>query len=336
MLATIHRQGELTEIGFNMRNFTQHPLTQDHCTQDHRQTLPKTGFAQLLEMALFEDTQMVGDLTCLALVPESAQGAAAVIARTKGVLAGMPLVPQILSAVDADLVWEAVLEDSAELTHGTAVGTICGPARGLLRAERLVLNFLGRLSGVATLTKRYVDAVQGTKAQIYDTRKTTPGWRLLEKYAVRCGSGNNHRTGLYDAVLIKDNHLAWGQQGTPRRQGNESFCPAEAVIRAREYLRQRGYTELPVIEIEVDTLEQLREVLPTEPDIVLLDNMSPAQIVEALQLRNSVKPNVLLEASGGITLETVRHVAETGVERISVGALTHAAVSLDFGLDWRT
>jgi len=186
---------------------------------------------------------------------------------------------------------------------------------------------LGRLSGIATLTRRYVDAVQGTNAQIYDTRKTTPGWRQLEKYAVRCGGGNNHRAGLYDAVLIKDNHLALG------RQGNEPFTPAEAVIRTKEFLRKRSAC-LPIIEIEVDTLEQLREVLPTGPDIVLLDNMAPPQIVEAIHIRNSLNPNVQLEASGGITLETLRSIAETGVERISVGALTHSAVSLDFGLDW--
>ena len=241
----------------------------------------------------------------------------------------MPLVPKILSAVDANLTWESILEDSAELARGTLVGTIRGPARGLLAAERIVLNFLGRLSGIATLTKRYVDAVQGTRAQIYDTRKTTPGWRQLEKYAVRCGGGKNHREGLFDAILIKDNHLALG------RQESEPFTPAEAVLRARAFLRQY-YTELPVIQIEVDTLEQLREVLSTEPDIVLLDNMTPSQIAEAYRIRNSVNPKVLLEASGGITLATIRSVAETGVERISVGALTHSAVSLDFGLDWNT
>ena len=286
-----------------------------------------SDFDQLLKLALFEDVQTVGDLTCLALVPETAQGSAAVVARSDGVLAGVPLIPQILSAVDPKLTWEPLLEDSAELSRGTVVGTIRGPARGLLIAERLLLNFLGRLSGIATLTRRYVDAIGGTKSQIYDTRKTTPGWRRLEKYAVHCGGGANHRTGLYDAILIKDNHLALGQQGS------KPFSPAEAVIRAKEFLRQR-YAELPIVEIEVDTLDQLREVLPTEPDMVLLDNMTPPQIAEAVQIRNSVKPSVQLEASGGITLETVRSVAETGVERISVGALTHSAVSLDFGLDW--
>jgi len=307
----------------SMRNFTQH----------HRQTLTLQDFEQLLKIALLEDTDTAGDLTCLALVPEAAQGAATIVARTEGILAGIPPVSPILSAVDPALVWEPNLEDSAELTCGTVVGIIRGPARGLLIAERPILNFLGRLSGIATLTRRYVDAVSGTTTQIYDTRKTTPGWRRLEKYAVVCGGGKNHRTGLYDAILIKDNHLAFG------RQENTPFSPAESVIRAKAFLRERfselPIAALPIVEIEVDTLEQLREVLPTEPDIVLLDNMTPPQIAEAVQIRNSVKPGVQLEASGGITLATVRAVAETGVERISVGALTHSAMSLDFGLDWK-
>jgi len=300
-----------------MRNFTQHSW----------QTLTKDDFVPLLEIALREDLQTVGDLTCLALVPEMAQGTATVAARTEGILAGTPLIPLILSRVDPQLTWEARLEDSIVLHRGDIVGTLRGPARGLLIAERPILNFLGRLSGVATLTKRYVDTISGTNAQIYDTRKTTPGWRRLEKCAVVCGGGKNHRTGLYDAVLIKDNHLALGrQEGTP-------FSPAEAVSRAKEFLRQQ-FTAPPMVEVEVDTLVQLQEVLPAEPDIVLLDNMSPVQISEAVRIRNSVKPGVQLEASGGITLETVRRIAETGVDRISVGALTHSAVSLDFGLDW--
>ncbi|MCL2709323.1 MAG: carboxylating nicotinate-nucleotide diphosphorylase [Planctomycetaceae bacterium] len=307
----------------NMRDFTQH----------HWQAKTERDFERLLELALVEDTETQGDLTSLALLSAADRGSATIVARTAGVLAGMPLVPKILSAVDSDLVWEPALEDSTELTRGTIVGTIRGSASGILIAERLVLNFLGRLSGVATLTKRYVDAIRGTNAHIYDTRKTTPGWRRLEKYAVRCGGGRNHRTGLYDAVLIKDNHLALG------RQGEHLFSPAQAVQKAKELLRI-GYAEpldadSVIVEIEVDTLDQLREVLPAGPDIVLLDNMTPPQITEAIQIRNMVNPGVQLEASGGITLETIRAVAETGVERISVGALTHSAVSLDFGLDWK-
>ena len=296
-------------------------------TQYHWQTLSTADFEQLVEIALFEDVGTVGDLTSLALVPTAAQGSASIVARNTGILAGVSLISPILSAVNSELIWKPSLEDSTELNRGTVVGTIHGSARGLLLTERLVLNFLGRLSGIASLTKQYVDAVKGTNARIYDTRKTIPGWRRLEKYAVGCGGGKNHRVGLYDAVLIKDNHLALG------RLESKSFSPAKAVIRAKEFLQQR-FTNLPIVEIEVDTLDQLREVLPAEPDIVLLDNMTPPQIVNAVLIRNSIKPTVQLEASGGITLETVRVVAESGVERISVGALTHSAVSLDFGLDW--
>jgi len=297
-------------------------------TQHHWQALDKMDVESLLAAALFEDTEMHGDLTSLALVPHNAHGSATIVARTAGIVAGMPLVPLIVSRVDPELAWELALEDGAELACGSVVGSLRGPADSLLIAERPILNFLVRLSGIATLTQQYVDAVQGTKASIYDTRKTTPGWRRLEKYAVTCGGGKNHRTGLFDAILIKDNHLALG------RQASKPFSPAEAVIQAKEFLHHR-FDNQPVVEIEVDTLEQLREVLPAAPDIVLLDNMSPAQITEAVGLRNSLNPAVQLEASGGITLATVRAVAETGVERISVGALTHSAVSLDFGLDWK-
>ena len=193
------------------------------------------------------------------------------------------------------------------------VATVAGAMRDLLTTERLVLNLLGRLSGVATLTRRYVEAIAGTRADIYDTRKTTPGWRRLEKYAVRCGGGRNHRTGLFDAVLIKDNHLALAGIG-----------PAEAVRRAREFLPARA-TEYPparqlLVEVEVDTLTQLDEVLPQRPDLVLLDNMPPDQLRTAVQRRNAAAPEVELEASGGVNLQTVRAIAETGVERISVGA----------------
>ena len=301
-----------------MSNFTQHRW----------QMLSLPDIDQLLKIALHEDVRTVGDLTCLALIPETAQGTASIAARTNGTLAGIPLIQKILSIVDARLVWEGRLADSAQFTRGESIGTISGPARGLLIAERPVLNFLGRLSGIATLTKRYVDAIQGTHSQIYDTRKTTPGWRQLEKYAVVCGGGQNHRAGLYDAVLIKDNHLALGRQVT------KPFSPAEAVVRAKEFLRERFSDSLPIVEVEVDTLEQLREVLPAGPDIVLLDNMPPSHLLQSVGIRNSVNPGIQLEASGGITLATVRSIAETGVERISVGELTHSAVSLDFGLDW--
>jgi nicotinate-nucleotide pyrophosphorylase (carboxylating) len=197
-----------------------------------------------------------------------------------------------------------------------------------------LLNFLGRLIGIATISRQYVDAVVGTKARIYDTRKTTPGWRRLEKYAVRCGGAYNHRTGLYDAVLIKDNHLAqFKTAGQSRGQ-----AAAAAVRQARQFL-----AELPsacagpgegIVEIEVDDLEQLRAVLPERPDIVLLDNMTLEQLREAVVVRDNEAPTVELEASGGVRLDTARAIAQTGVDRISVGRLTHAAQSLDIGLDW--
>ena len=278
---------------------------------------------KLLELAVWEDGDVHGDLTSRALIAESVHGAAAVTARETGVLAGSPAVVMILGAVDSQLQWNPRLEDGAALQPGRVVGEIRGSARSLLTAERIVLNLLGRLSGIATLTKRFTEAVNGTAARIYDTRKTTLGWRRLEKYAVRCGGGYNHRTGLFDAVLIKDNHLAFGKE-------SGAFEPVDAVRTARA---STGDSEA-VIEIEVDTLEQLKAVLPAAPDIVLLDNMSPDRLKQAVDIRNAIAPDVELEASGGVNLSTVRAVAESGVERISVGALTHSAIALDLGLDW--
>jgi nicotinate-nucleotide pyrophosphorylase (carboxylating) len=247
------------------------------------------------------------------------------------VVAGLPGVALILAALDPRLRWLPQTEDGRRVDQGECVGTIEGPARGLLAAERILLNFLGRLSGVATLTRQYVDAVAGTGARIYDTRKTTPGWRRLEKYAVRCGGGWNHRGGLDEAVLIKDNHLALGAEAADRAK---RFTPAEAVVRARQFVAERAGDLMMVIEVEVDTLEQLDAVLPARPDIVLLDNMSPAQLREAVTRRNAFDPAIELEASGGVSLITILQIAESGVDRISVGALTHSAVALDFGLDW--
>ena len=204
----------------------------------------------------------------------------------------------------------------------------------MLQVERPMLNLLGRLSGIATLTREFVEAAAGTKARIYDTRKTTPGWRRLEKYAVGCGGGWNHRTGLFDAVLIKDNHLALGAGSADSEAG---YTPAEAVVRARRFIEEQAPAparQEMIIEVEVDTLDQLDEVLLAEPDIVLLDNMGAAELREAVRRRDARNPRVELEASGGVSLETVRAIASTGVERISVGALTHSALCLDIGLDW--
>lgn len=296
--------------------------------------LLEQDFLALLQMAVREDLGETGDWTTQALVPETAMGRAAVAARQPGVVAGLRGAPLVLSQFDARLRWTPSTEDGDRLTPGQAIGRVEGPARGLLMAERVLLNLLGHLSGIATLTRRYVDAVAGTKARIFDTRKTIPGWRRLEKYAVRCGGGWNHRTGLFEAVLIKDNHLAFGAAGA---DAVAHYTPADAVLHARRYLKARlGEAEQSrvIVEVEVDTLAQLDEVLPVGPDIVLLDNMPPEQMREAVARRDRSAPDVELEASGGVNLQTVRAIAASGVDRISVGALTHSAACLDIGLDW--
>lgn len=286
-------------------------------------------WAALIRLAIDEDLGASGDWTSNAVVPKDAEGRADVVARQHGIVAGLAAARQTIEPFDRRLKWISTTEDGSAVAPGQSVGTIEGPLRGMLAAERVLLNLLGHLSGIATLTSRYVEAVAGTSARLYDTRKTTPGWRRLEKYAVRCGGGWNHRGGLDEAVLIKDNHLAIVGQ-----VGNLSYSPAEAVQRAREFvLKHAADADMP-IEVEVDTLEQLDAVLTVRPDIVLLDNMAPAQLREAVARRNAAAPDVELEASGGVNLDTIRAIAESGVERISVGALTHSAVSLDFGLDW--
>lgn len=288
----------------------------------------------LLRLAIREDLGPLGDSTSKALIPKGAMGTADILARQSGVLAGLPIAESALYLVDSSVRWSPRSADGSHVARDQCVARLEGPARGILAAERLMLNVLSRLSGIATLTSRYVEAVAGTKARIYDTRKTTPGWRKLEKYAVRAGGGRNHRTGLYDAVLIKDNHLAFGGEST---WGTPFFSPADAIDRSRQWIKRRIpqlVRSRTILEIEVDSLGQLDEVLPAGPDIVLLDNMSPEQLREAVLRRNRRAPGVELEASGGVTLDSVRQIAETGVERISVGALTHSPQALDFGLDW--
>jgi nicotinate-nucleotide pyrophosphorylase (carboxylating) len=294
----------------------------------------REDWQSLLLLAVREDLGPTGDWTTDALVPENALGRAAIVARQAGVIAGLPGVDLAIGRIEPRLRWSPCAEDGQAVRPGHVLGVIDGPARGLLSAERLVLNMLGRLSGIATLTRQYVDAVAGTRARIYDTRKTTPGWRRLEKYAVRCGGGWNHRTGLFEAVLIKDNHLALGAQSP---DASVRYSPAEAVVLARRYLEQhaaRHAGSAMIVEVEVDTLEQLSEVWSAAPDLVLLDNMNLEQLRQAVAGRDAHHPAVELEASGGVNLATVRRIAETGVDRISIGALTHSAVSLDIALDW--
>jgi nicotinate-nucleotide pyrophosphorylase (carboxylating) len=287
----------------------------------------------LARLALQEDLNGEQDWTTTSLVPEQARGAAKIVTRKPGVVAGMPLVEMVCRLVDPALKVEITADEGTRIAAGDMLARLSGPARSLLIAERTVLNFLGRLCGIATLTFDYVQAISGTHAHIYDTRKTTPGWRLLEKYAVHCGGGRNHRMALNEAVLIKDNHLAFGAAAHDKAH----FTPAEAVQHARNYVRAQlspqRFEEF-IFEIEVDSLDQLRAVLPAQPSIVLLDNMTPDLLRQAVVIRNETAPAVELEASGGVNLGTVRAIAETGVERISSGALTHSAVVLDVGLDW--
>ena len=291
---------------------------------------------QLVRLAIREDLDCHYDWTTLALVPEGARGEALVVPREAGVICGHRAAQVALDEAQADVAYEPLTAEGATVEPGTPVAHLSGSARDMLTLERLVLNLLGRLSGVATLTSRFVAETAGTKAAIYDTRKTTPGWRRLEKFAVGQGGGRNHRTGLFDAVMIKDNHLAFGGAG---QGGQETFTPAQAVQRAREFLAEAlsaDQARRMVVEIEVDSLEQLREVLPVGPDVVLLDNMPPETLRHAVALRDERAPGVVLEASGGVRLETVAAIAATGVERISAGALTHSAIVFDAGLDWQS
>jgi nicotinate-nucleotide pyrophosphorylase (carboxylating) len=275
---------------------------------------------RLVDLALAEDLGPTGDRTSQALIPADQLGRAAFVARTPGVVAGLPAAQLVLVAVDPALALDVHTPDGSPVERGTKLATVAGPLRSILVAERTALNFLQRLSGVATLTRKYVDAVAGLRAKVLDTRKTTPGWRLLEKYAVRMGGGANHRIGLYDGILIKDNHLA----------GLGESSVGRAVELARAYPGNAG---LPV-EVEVDTLEQLDAALAVRPEIVLLDNMPPEQLRAAVARRDERAPRTQLEASGGVNLQTIRAIAETGVDRISVGALTHSAAALDIALDY--
>lgn len=293
---------------------------------------------RIVRLAVFEDLDRGQDWTTISLVREEAKASANVVARRTGTVAGIPAISVILDEMEIVAECHAKVEDGDTVQPGAILATLSGNARDLLTSERIILNVLGRLSGIATLTRQYVDAVSGTTALIYDTRKTTPGWRRLEKYAVQCGGGHNHRTGLFDAILIKDNHLALGRE----QHGAAAFSPAQAVRRARDFLAQQVTGEIPrgapdpnmVIEVEVDSLDQLRQVLPERPDIVLLDNMTPEMLRQAVEIREAAASTAQLEASGGINLQTVAAVAATGIERISAGALTHSAVALDISLDW--
>ena len=267
----------------------------------------------LIKRAISEDLAGGVDITSMATLSADAKVSAQFVARKDGVIAGLDMAIATLAEVgvtDAT----TLVKDGDHVKAGTVLIKVSGNARGILLAERTALNFLGHLCGIATLTAQWVHAVAGTKTQIRDTRKTTPGMRVLEKYAVRMGGGTNHRMSLSDAALIKDNHIA----------------AAGGVVKAFSLVREKFPTS--EIEIEVDNLQQLREVLPLKPELVLLDNMSPALCAEAVAL---VAGATKLEASGGITIENARAYAESGVDYIAVGALTHSAPNFDIGLDMR-
>ncbi len=269
------------------------------------------------------DAQIVeGDLTGSATIPANGRGGARFVARSFGMIAGLPVLEMVARRFGLGAFYRAEARDGDRVEPGTTVASVFGEMRGLLMMERTALNFLQRLSGVATLTARFIAHVEGTRAVILDTRKTTPGWRALEKYAVRCGGGTNHRIGLYDAVLIKDNHLAWLESG------------GDPIGRAVASARREAPPGTKFIEVEVDTLDQLDRALEVGPDIILIDNLGPVALAEAVRRRDARAPGILLEASGGVNLGTVRGLALSGVDRISVGALTHSAPALDIGLDF--
>jgi nicotinate-nucleotide pyrophosphorylase (carboxylating) len=287
---------------------------------------------RLIEMALREDfgdgaSQIDRDPTSTwCYRPTYNDGSARFVARTAGIVAGLPAVALVCGAHNPEMELEPVIHDGQAVQSGDVLARVRGPILAILGVERTALNFLQHLSGIASLTHQFVQAVSGLPVKILDTRKTIPGWRLLAKYAVRRGGGHNHRMGLYDGVLIKDNHLAYS---LPRFNGS--------IASLMRYVSQEISKFRPgfPIEIEVESLVQLDAVLPECPCIVLLDNMPLDMMREAVRRRNAVAPNVQLEASGGVTLQTVRAIAETGVDRISIGALTHSAPALDIALDYR-
>ena len=278
--------------------------------------LPDVVIEPLVRLALSEDFGRGGDITTDAVIPGSARMSAVMAAREAGIAAGYDAARLALRLVDPEARWTTLIDEGVPFEKGAQLVRIEGSARSVLMAERVMLNFIGPLSGVATLTAKFVAEASGTHARITCTRKTTPGFRALEKRAVRLGGGVNHRLGLDDAILIKDNHIA------------AAGGVAAAMKRARA-----SVGHLRAIEIEVDGLDQLREALPYKPDAILLDNMSIALLTEAVAIVGDVAKT---EASGGVRLETVKAIARTGVDYISAGALTHSAVNLDVGLDFES
>jgi nicotinate-nucleotide pyrophosphorylase (carboxylating) len=279
-------------------------------------TLPHNLVLAAVRNALEEDLGLSGDITTNATIAPDARSEALLAARKPGVVSGLALAKVAFRELDPGCTFTIEVDDGKPVVTESTIARISGNARAILSAERVALNFMGRMCGIASLTRHYVDAVAGTGAKIVDTRKTTPGLRVFEKYAVRCGGGHNHRFGLFDAVLIKDNHIV-----------------AAGGVAAAVEAAKAAAGHMTKIEVEVDTLEQLEIVMREKVDCVLLDNMRPAELREAVKI---VGGRCLTEASGGVNLDTVREVASTGVDLISVGALTHSAPVLDLGLDFVT
>lgn len=283
---------------------------------DLEKSFPDQPWIQdLVRQSLAEDVGS-GDATTQVTVPEDLKIEALVTARDDGVMAGLPLIEMIFAALDGRVQIKRLLYDGTRVRPGQAVAWLQGPAAAILTGERTLLNFLQHLGGIATLTRRYVDAVAGTGCRVLDTRKTLPGYRHLAKYAVRCGGGHNHRLGLYDRVMLKDNH--WAAAAVP---------VSTLVERSRQM-----YPDLD-IEIEVDNLDQLDQVLPLDVAWILLDNFTPTETAEAVERRNCAGVATLLESSGNVNLETIGDYARAGVDAASVGRLTHSAPALDLGLD---
>ncbi len=276
-----------------------------------------------------EDLGHECDWTSVGLIPTDDFSELDVVVREQGVIAGLEAAAVVARVAGSGLAWQPVVTEGSRVTPGTVVARLTGPTQSVLAAERVILNLLGRMSGVAWATRQLVDAVRGTACHIYDTRKTVPGWRLLDKYAVGLGGGFNHRLGLYDAILIKDNHLA--------ALAVDAIGPAEAVRRARAFVATAfppARAQAMIVEVELDGLTDFADVLAAEPDVILLDNMPPEMLAEAVTTRNSIGSATILEASGGVRLDTVATIARTGVDRISTGWPTHHAPWLDVALDW--
>lgn len=278
--------------------------------------LPRLIIEPLVRNALLEDLGLAGDITSAAVIPADHRSVVVMAAREPGVIAGLDAAELVFQLVDPAIMMTRHVEDGASVVPGDIIATIEGPSRGLLTAERTALNFLGHLSGIASVTAKIAAAISGTKASIACTRKTTPGLRALEKYAVRAGGGMNHRFALYDAVLIKDNHIA-----------------VAGGVRAAIHSAKQGVGHLVKIEVEVDTLTQLREVMDEGVDAVLLDNMTPEQLREAVAI---VAGRAITEASGRINPQTAAAIAASGIDLISIGWLTHSAPVLDIGLDFQS